>query len=110
MTSSPHDNEESQAAQACPICGKAQRLNARYPRYLCRDCGAQATDESGRRLQFRNAALTGRFEAVYADTGDLHPSNVCFVRGIRCWADEARFGGIVIQTQDATNVASSETN
>ena len=66
---------------------------------------AQASDESGRQLEFSNVSLSGGFQAAYADTRELRESHVCFIRGIRCWADEARFGGIVIQTQDATNVA-----
>lgn len=98
-------SQEEDSSQLCPICGTAQRPNPRYPRYLCPDCAAQASDESGRQLEFSNVILSGGFEAAYADTGELRESHVCFIRGVRCWADEARFGGIIIQTQDATNVA-----
>lgn len=49
-------------------------------------------------LEFRNTAISGGFEARYAQTQKIRRSHVCFVRGIRCWADEARYGGIVLQT------------
>lgn len=86
------------ARQACPICGVSQRSNPRYPRYLCHECAEQAVDEAGRLLRF--TGLGCGFQAAYADTGELRDSHVCFVRGVRCWANEAHFGGIVIQTQE----------
>jgi hypothetical protein len=89
--------------QSCPICGVIQRANPRYPRYLCRECADQAVDETGRRLHF--TSLGCGFQASYADTDELRDSHVCFVRGVRCWADEAHFGGIVIQTRDASHAA-----
>lgn len=98
-------SQEENNFQPCPICGAAQRPNLRYPRYLCQDCAAQASDESGRQLEFSNVSFSGGFQAAYADTGELRESHVCFIRGVRCWADEARFGGIVIQPQDANNIA-----
>jgi hypothetical protein len=36
--------------------------------------------------------------ARYADTGEAYASHVCYIDGVACYADEARFGGIVIQT------------
>jgi hypothetical protein len=57
----------------------------------------QATDKSGRSLEFANIDATGGFQAFYSDTGEHYRDHVCFVRGVRCCADEAHFGGIVIQ-------------
>ncbi len=34
---------------------------------------------------------------AYADTGEARDSHLCFVDGVKCRADEARFGGIIIQ-------------
>ena len=82
----------------CPVCGDLRPHSPRYPRHLCADCVGRATDEHGRPLRFFNASLLGTgFEAQYADTGKPRDSHVCFVDGVRCWADEARFGGIVVQ-------------
>ena len=83
--------------QNCPICGKELRFNPRHPKYVCSNCAKLATDKAGRKLQFFNYSLSGGFKAVYDDTKAVYDCNVCFINGIECWADEARFGGIVIE-------------
>ena len=88
------------SSQLCPICGNAQRPFPRYPRYLCQACAAEAVDEAGRRLEFCNESIGGGFQAMIAATGEIRDSHVCFIRGVRCWADEARLGGIVIQPME----------
>ena len=87
-------------SQACPICGAQLRRNARYPRYLCGDCASRVTASDGRPLRFSNLDFGGGYAAHYAATGEAYPSHECFVDGIRCRADEARFGGIVIERAD----------
>lgn len=96
--SNAYENTVPTASQRCPVCKDKVTKNQRYPRYLCRICAIQAADESGQPLEFRNTAISGGFEARYAQTQKIRRSHVCFVRGIRCWADEARYGGIVLQT------------
>jgi len=83
--------------QYCPICLAEVTPSQRYPRYLCSDCDAKATDENGRLLVFSNVSLSGGFVARYADTGEERDSHICFIDGVKCRADEARFGGIIIQ-------------
>ena len=83
--------------QACPVCAQGVRPNMRYPAYLCHDCSKSAVSPDGRPLEFFNLSLSGGYGARYADTGEPYPSHECLVAGIRCHADEARFGGIVIQ-------------
>ncbi|MCK8783850.1 hypothetical protein M0638_05580 [Roseomonas sp. NAR14] len=87
-------------SQPCPICGRAVAASPRYPRYLCRDCAGRACTADGRKLEFFNAAASGGYMARHADDGTDHPSHECYVDGRRCHADEARFGGIVIQPAD----------
>jgi hypothetical protein len=84
-------------SQSCPICGGGQPQDPRYPNYVCSDCVGRAVDEEGRRLAFGNLGIGGGFVASYVDSKETRDSHVCFVDGIRCWADEARFGGIVVQ-------------
>jgi predicted amidophosphoribosyltransferase len=84
--------------QVCPTCRKSVKANPRYPHYLCRPCVERATDANGKRIQFFQANPNGRYAARYADTGIEYPSHECFVDGVKCWADEARFGGIVVQS------------
>ncbi len=92
-------NEEKK--QFCPICGVAVTPYPRYPSYLCRDCSRKATDENGRALLFGNESFSGGFVAKYADTGEARDSHICFVDGVRCVANEAHMGGIVIKTAEA---------
>lgn len=88
--------------QQCPICFKAVPALAKYPRYVCADCAARATDETGRPLRFFVESLSDGFVARYADNAELRASHVCFIDGVECWADEARFGGIIIEAADAS--------
>lgn len=89
------------AAQRCPICRTEVRASARYPDYLCPGCADRAVDIHGRPLTFRNTSMSGGFKAIYTD--DETPAeavtrdHTVFVDGVRCRADEARFGGIVIR-------------
>ncbi len=83
--------------QYCPLCHAKVAQSPRYPRYLCNSCAAKATDENGRPLKFYNESFSGGFIAEYADTGEGLDSHICFIDGLKCWADEAHMGGIVIQ-------------
>lgn len=82
--------------QTCPICHTPVSRSSRYPDHVCGDCAQRAADEHGRPLLFGNLDINGGFHAVYSDTGERRDSHECYIDGVRCWADEARFGGIVI--------------
>jgi hypothetical protein len=83
--------------QHCPICSVEVPPSLRYPRYVCSTCAEKAASPDGRPLAFANESLSGGFIARYADSGEPYPSHECFIDGTKCYADEARFGGIVIQ-------------
>jgi hypothetical protein len=85
------------AKQGCPICKAAVRPYPRYPRYVCRKCAERVRSSDGRPLEFFNRDLSGGFVARYADTRKAYRGHDCFIDGVRCYADEAKFGGIVIQ-------------
>lgn len=84
-------------AYRCPVCDAPLQLIARYPRYVCQSCAARAVSVEGRPLEFFNSGLSGGYEARYADDKRPYPGHVCFIDGQPCHADEARFGGIVIE-------------
>jgi hypothetical protein len=48
-------------------------------------------------LRFSNEDASGRFDAEYADTGEPYLGHEYLVNGVKCYADKARFGGIVIE-------------
>ena len=85
------------ATQQCPICSVEVPPNERYPRYVCMTCAGKAASADGRLLKFGNVDMSGGFVAHYADTGEEYPSHECFIGGVKCRADEAKFGGIVIE-------------
>lgn len=82
---------------ACPICMAPLEPVPRYPRYVCQECDKKAVADDGRRLQFSNVGLSGGYAAFFEDTGDVYDSHACWIDGIACHANEARFGGIVIE-------------
>jgi hypothetical protein len=92
----PNTNPDDRS-QTCPICGLGQSASARYPNYLCKTCVAKATDAQGKRLEFFNAGAYGGFGANFVDSALAYSSHECFVDGVACRADEARFGGIVLE-------------
>ncbi|MBC8078543.1 MAG: hypothetical protein H7Y32_20865 [Chloroflexales bacterium] len=89
------------AEQHCPICGVRVAVSERYPRYICAACAQRAQSADGRALRFWNVDMSGGFSGTYADTGEPYAGHACFVDGVPCHADEARFGGIVIQVEAA---------
>lgn len=86
-----------QKKQNCPICHKEVRPIQRHPYYLCISCKDRATDAKGRKLYFSNIDFAGGFQAWYLDTDEKYDSHICYVDGVKCYADEYRFGGIVIE-------------
>jgi len=81
----------------CPICANPIRHWERYPQAVCSICYDKACDDKGRKLSFSNVSISGGFESTVTDTKEKYPSHICYIEGVECWADEARFGGIVIQ-------------
>lgn len=86
-------------SHACPICAASLAPQIHYPRYVCRDCASRAKSADGRALTFSNIGFDGGYAASYIDTGEPHDSHDCWIDGVACHADEARFGGIVIEAK-----------
>ena len=86
--------------QICPLCKQEVQKNARYPNYVCHKCLKEhgTYTEDGKKITFYNPYIDGGFESLIE--GDSKPSycHICFINGVKCYASEARFGGIVIQS------------
>ena len=93
---------------ACPICAATLQPMPRYPRYVCEVCADRAAAPDGRKLVFSNEGLSGGFLAHYADTGERYDNHACWIGAVRCRADEARFGGIVIEVQEEQALANGD--
>lgn len=83
----------------CPLCHTALKAIARYPNNVCSNCAARGTDKEGRLMAFGNVDMTGGYIAKYRDTGEVYERHGCYIEGIKCYANEAKFGGIVIEVK-----------
>lgn len=81
----------------CPICFSKIKKSFRYPNYVCSDCCLRASDKKGRLLNFYNVDLSGGFWGHYVDTKENYQGHICYIDGVECYANEAHFGGIVIE-------------
>ena len=81
--------------QHCPICQAATEPNPRYPRYVCRDCLSGGVVVGGATVPVRD--LDVYFNAFVE----------CEVAGVLCRAQEARFGGVVIEPVGRADVSGS---
>lgn len=92
--------------QFCSNCKSPVSYYPRYPKYICNNCSAkEITDESGLELSFSNIGMSGGLRITYKKDGEIVKEDtsqwqkLCFIEGKRFIATEARFGGIVIQTE-----------
>lgn len=97
----------AQPQQFCPLCGAEVPSSARYPRHVCPACYEKAADVRGRKLEFYNVSFSGGYEARYTDTHEPYDSHECYIDGVKCHADEARFGGIVISPVEKSSAQST---
>lgn len=81
----------------CPICGEKVARWERYPRQVCEYCASKASDAYGRRLCFSGEDSAGGFRAFYRDNGAEYRHQICYIDGRKCFANEHRFGGIVVE-------------
>jgi DNA-directed RNA polymerase subunit RPC12/RpoP len=96
----------SEYKQYCSNCKKPVNYSSRYPKYICRDCSSKKIiDEEGTELSFSNVGFSGGLRITYRDGDKILKEDtsqikkLCFIEGKRFLATEARFGGIVIQTE-----------
>ncbi|PSL08142.1 hypothetical protein CLV30_101109 [Haloactinopolyspora alba] len=86
----------------CIICGVGARTMERYPRIACRACHRRAVNAAGERIRFYTPYIAGGFEARLVDEAqtlddEVTRTNLVYIDGQAVFADEARFGGSVIQ-------------
>lgn len=90
----------STTRQICPVCAKEVKPWPRYPEYVCCKCVKSGLETSeGKRIKF---TCDGKFgtgvQGYYSGTRCKYNQQICYVRGVLCYADEAQyFGGLVIQ-------------
>lgn len=89
-------------SKPCPLCSAPTQANARYPRAVCSDCGERATDSRREPVKFGNAGLSGGLVSSSPHAPVINGQASCFIDDVACVAEEARFGGIVIQVSETS--------
>ena len=100
--------KETEYKQFCPICFSETRFQSRYPKYICRECNTDKKRSfQGEKVSFSNLGFSGGIKvSFYDDLGNLlkeedeHHIYEFKLENYLCIAEEARFGGIVIQLKE----------
>lgn len=100
--------KKNEIKQWCPHCGASVHYFGRYPKYICRECSSKdAFDKDGNFLDFTNLGISGGFKIItknkegkIMDEDDTQQFCDCFIDGKLFFAQEARFGGTVIQLKE----------
>jgi hypothetical protein len=85
----------------CPICKEPEKMLLRYPNMVCSNClqsGIWSDKEQTQQIQFMNTGFSGGFTSII--NNNYVKQHTCYIKGHECYADEARFGGIIIQCFD----------
>jgi len=83
----------------CPICNQQMPFSERYPNSICNAHYGECQDLQGNPVTYENEDFSGGFVSYHIIEGNIVRRNdgSCMVRGQRCYAGEARMGGVVIQ-------------
>ena len=82
--------------QKCGICSRFVDANPRYPNLVCYNCQDESppVNVNNQNVEFGNIDASGGFKSVV--NGVSGEDHICYIKDVRCYANEARFGGIVI--------------
>lgn len=100
--------KRTELKQWCSNCYKEVYYQGRYPKYICGDCSSkEITDNEENILDFSNLGFSGGFRITRRNrSGEIIEVDVtkqfcnCIIDGKEYFAEEARFGGIVIQQKE----------
>lgn len=96
-------DENLKFKQYCSNCNSTIGFQQRHPKTICRNCRAEISDKNGRKLDFFNTeALGSGCQGYYSDSQqtEKYNSDLCYINGKEYFAEEGRFGGIVIQRKE----------
>ena len=87
------------ATKLCPLCSVETPYSERYPNRICNAHYEECYDAQGNAVRYENEDEFGGFVSFHTLENKIVKRNdgICFIRGIKCSAGEARMGGIVIQ-------------
>ena len=88
--------------KTCAVCKKHHDTANRYPNAICSKClyTYKTYTKEGYEITFSNGNNGfGFFSYINNKKGEIHE---CYIKGIKCFANEAKFGGIVISSSSQT--------
>ena len=92
---------DTKAEHKCPICSyNLTYYTPRYPKMICQNCAnSDIVDSSGNKVTFVNIDIYGGFMSLHKINDKIveKKEHICWIKDIKCYADESRCGGIVIQ-------------
>jgi hypothetical protein len=94
---------------SCPICKiMMDTTHIRYVNVVCNECidTYDTIDRNGNNITFSNIDYNGGFKSITTlENGEqiVGSNNICYINGSQCIAQEARFGGIIIQCFENTD-------
>lgn len=102
------DYKRTELKQWCSNCFKEVYYQVRYPKYICSDCASKIMmDNYGNLLEFSNLGISGGLKITYKDSNgntiredDTQDYCECIIDNKLFFAQEAKFGGIVIQAKE----------
>ena len=85
-------------SQKCPICNSEGHYVPRYRNYVCGNCiDTYGTyTKAGQKISFGNIDYWGGFKSKIEGEDNYGSVHECYINNLQCYADEAKFGGIVI--------------
>ena len=86
------------STKKCPICDEQTHLSERYPHSVCSECSGKTFNENNEKIEFYNIDIYGGFYSII--NGERSEEDKCYINGIKCHAQEARFGGIVVSVDE----------
>jgi hypothetical protein len=108
LSSVKSDQNSTQQFTKCKICCTTDMFySPRYPNQVCENCIVNSVDSEGNIVKFYNVDFYGGFESYHYVIGSDGQTNVvqknehvCWINGKKCFADEAKFGGIIVQCDE----------
>ena len=87
----------------CPICYTefTHLLSDRHPRIICSICtNTEILDRNNYKVCYSNESIHGGFISYHTTINGIieQKDHICYIKGIECFADEGRYGGIIFQT------------
>ena len=76
----------------CPVCNNVHETLARYPMAVCNQCMKLYKVYNSR----VNSVCFGNISNDLKTGEMFYDDHLCYVNNVKCFADEARFGGVVV--------------